>query len=229
MTEVEKLVARAQQGDGQAVEEILTLYRDKVYSLAFGLAGNHADAEDLAQEIFLKVYAALPTFVNDGRSFDAWVHRVGINLWIDWQRRRKKVQVFSLDSVVSTEDGEVDWEPASVGGNPEEELKKKEFWETVWRALGELSKGCRTALLLRALNEWSYREIATALNWSEAATKSRISRCRQRLKQKLVRAGFHFGRQGAGKEGQAEWNAAKYAHCFLPIWITSLGLRSGAK
>lgn len=125
LTEVEKLVARAQQGDGQAVEEILTLYRDKVYSLAFGLAGNHADAEDLAQEIFLKVYAALPTFVNDGRSFDAWVHRVGINLWIDWQRRRKKVQVFSLDSVVSTEDGEVDWEPASVGGNPEEELKKK--------------------------------------------------------------------------------------------------------
>lgn len=192
MDEVKGLIARVQQGDMYAFEELVRAYQEKIYSLAFALAGNHADAEDLAQEILLKVYIALPNFVNDERGFDAWVHRIGVNLWIDWWRRRKKVQIFSLDAGGGTDDGGISWEIASEGNNPEEELKKKEFWRALWRTMGELPENCRVALKLRAIDGYSYKEITVILKNSEAGLKSQLNRCRQRLKQKLAAAGFYL-------------------------------------
>lgn len=190
MGKVENLIARIQEGDMKAFEDLLEVYQKKIYNLAFTLTGNPADAEDLAQEIVIKVYIALPSFVNDGRSFDAWLHRIGVNLWIDWWRRRKKIQLFSLDAAVTTEDGELRWEIASSIDDPGERVRKKELWETLWRAMGELPLNCRLALGLRVLNGYSYKEIAALTKSSEAAVKSRINRGRESLKRKLAKEGF---------------------------------------
>lgn len=193
MGEVENLIARVQEGDSAAFEELVERYQHKVYALAFTLAGNREDAEDLTQEIFLRIYAALPDFVNDGRSFDAWVHKIGLNLWIDWWRQRKKIKIFSLEAAREGEENGTAWEIASTEEEVDERVKKREFWEALWRAYGELSENCRVTLKLRAIDQLSYREIASLLNKSEAAIKSGLNRCRQLLKQKMARAGFFIG------------------------------------
>lgn len=189
MGDVENLIARIQEGDTSAFEELVAIYKDKVYSLALTLAGNRADAEDLTQEIFLRIYTSLRDFARGKGSFDAWVHRVGVNLWIDSWRRRKKLQTFSIDGATSSEDEGAVWELPSEEEDIQEKMDKKEFWQAVWRAMGELPENYRLALKLRAIDQLSYKEIATTLGESEAAVKSRLNRSRQLLKDKLRRDG----------------------------------------
>lgn len=190
MGDVENLIARIQEGDTSAFEELVAIYKDKVYSLAFTLAGNRADAEDLTQEIFLRIYTSLSDFARGKGSFDAWVHRVGVNLWIDSWRRRKKLQIFSIDGASASDDEGAGWELPSVEEDIQEKIDKKEFWQAVWKAMGELPENYRVALKLRAIDQLSYKEIAATLGESEAAVKSRLNRSRQLLKDKLRRDGF---------------------------------------
>ncbi|GFN21825.1 RNA polymerase sigma factor [Thermanaeromonas sp. C210] len=190
MGDAESLIARIQEGDTSAFEELVVIYKDKVYSLALTLAGNRADAEDLTQEIFLRIYTSLPDFARGKGSFDAWVHRIGVNLWIDSWRRRKKLQTFSIDGASTSEEEGTGWELPSAEEDVQEKIDKKEFWQAVWKAMGELPENYRLALKLRAIDELSYKEIAATLGESEAAVKSRLNRCRQLLKEKLRRDGF---------------------------------------
>ncbi|MBE3581916.1 MAG: sigma-70 family RNA polymerase sigma factor [Thermoanaerobacteraceae bacterium] len=190
MSDAESLIARMREGDTSAFEELVAIYKEKVYSLALTLAGNRADAEDLTQEIFLRIYTSLPDFAKGKGSFDAWVHRVGVNLWIDSWRRRKRWQTFSIDGARAGNEEGTGWELPSAEEDVQEKIDRKEFWQAVWKAMGELPENYRLTLKLRAIDELSYKEIAATLGESEAAVKSRLNRCRQLLKDRLRRDGF---------------------------------------
>ncbi|MBU4533529.1 MAG: sigma-70 family RNA polymerase sigma factor [Firmicutes bacterium] len=183
MDDVKKLVRRSQKGDAVAFEQLVTLYQDRIYGLTYHLTGNHADAQDLAQDAFVKAYYALKGFRNEA-DFGTWLHRITVNVWINVKRKQRPV--VSLDEPLSTGDGEVQRELAATAEGPEEVAERREFQELVQAALQELSHEHRTVLVLRELQGYTYEEIAEILDCSLGTVKSRINRARQALKEKLA-------------------------------------------
>lgn len=180
---VEFLLRRAQAGDKKAFEELVLIYQDKVYSLSYHLAGNREDAEDLAQEAFVRAYLGLRSFRQEA-DFGTWLHRITVNAWLNMKRSRE-AQVLSLDNPKRTPEG---WQqrefPSQAGsGNPGEALGEKELQLAVWEALQKLSPEFRTVLVLREIEGYSYEEIAAMTKASLGTVKSRLSRARNALKE----------------------------------------------
>ena len=189
MADFTHILERLRQGDVSAFEEFAAAYWKKIYGLAVSLAGNRADAEDLTQEVLLKVYLRFTQYAQKAGSLDAFVHRMTVSLWIDWVRRRKRAPEFSLEGALDRGEGGSALDPADPEGGLEE-VHRKEFWEAVWKAFGELPETYRVLLKLRAVDQMSYKEIAAALGESEAAVKAKLNRSRALLKEKLRRSGF---------------------------------------
>jgi len=202
---VKLLVKRSQKGDTGAFEQLVTMYQDRIYALSYQLTGNYADAQDLAQNVFIRAYRALPGFRNEA-DFGTWLHRIAVNLSIN-EKRRKKPDV-SLDNPVQTDEGEMPRLVASNGDSPEEAYEKKEFSNMVREALWELSEEHRAVLVLREMQGYSYDEIAQMLDCTLGTVKSRINRARQALKKQIVRIAanngrnlpYYNGHRGGGKK-----------------------------
>ncbi|MGB9793115.1 MAG: sigma-70 family RNA polymerase sigma factor [Thermacetogeniaceae bacterium] len=184
--DVELLVRRAQAGDIEAFEELVVLYQDKVYNLSYYLAGNHADAQDLAQEVFVKAYTGLKGFRLDA-DLGTWLHRIAVNLWLNMRRRQKAAPALSLDDPVQTDEGEIARTVAAAdpAGDPEDALVGKELREKVQKALLSLPEEFRTVLVLREIEEYSYEEIAEMMQCSLGTVKSRLNRARRALKEMI--------------------------------------------
>lgn len=184
--DVELLVRRAQAGDTRAFEELVVLYQDKVYNLSYYLAGNHADAQDLAQEVFFRAYTGLKGFRLDA-DLGTWLHRIAVNLWLNMRRRQKAAPALSLDDPVQTDEGEITRTVAAAdpAGDPEDALEGKELREKVQEALLSLPEEFRTVLVLREIEDYSYEEIAEMMQCSLGTVKSRLNRARRALKELL--------------------------------------------
>ena len=184
MDAVGVLIKKSQENDAAAFEQLVNMYQNRVYALSYQLAGNHADAQDLAQEVFLRAYLGIKSFRNES-DFGTWLHRIAVNLWLNMKRRRGALQVVSLDEPVPTPEGEVYREVAAAGGNPEEIVAGGELDGFVRAALDELSAEHKAVLVLRDLEGYSYEEMAAILNCSLGTVKSRLNRARQQLRQKV--------------------------------------------
>ena len=181
----ELLIRRCQEGNMDAFSELMTLYQNKVYSFSLHLTGNHEDAQDLAQEGFIRIYRALPGFRGQS-AFTTWAYRIVVNLWSNEIRKRKKHPTVPLDTPVKTGEGEeVHRTISDLSHSPEEELEAKEEKALVWQALNLLSEDQRTVIVLREMYGYSYDEIAASLNCSSGTIKSRLNRARQNLTLKL--------------------------------------------
>ncbi|KAF1086034.1 ECF RNA polymerase sigma factor SigW [Sporotomaculum syntrophicum] len=191
LDKVKLLVEKSQKGDTKAFEQLVILYQDKIYMLCYQLSGNYADAQDLAQNVFIKAYRALPGFRNEA-DFGTWLHRIAVNLSIN-ERRKRKPDVY-LDNPVQTAEGEMPRLVASDVEDPEIAYENKEFRNMVRNALQELSPEHRTVLVLREMQGYSYDEIATMLDCSLGTVKSRINRGRQSLKEKITQLAVWQGR-----------------------------------
>lgn len=183
MEKAKALIKRAQKGDTRAFEELVVLYQHKVYTLCYHLAGNHADAEDLAQDVFIRAYGALGSFRNEA-DFGTWLHRITVNVWLN--ARRRQPQVVSLDNPVQTEDGELPRVVATDDPAPEQTLELLELRVRVRRALEELSPEHRAVLILREMHGYSYEEISRILACNVGTVRSRLSRARQALRERLA-------------------------------------------
>ncbi len=179
MVDIRALVAKAQDGDNEAFEQIVLLYQDRLYGLCYRMSGNHADAQDLAQEAFVRAYRALKNFRREA-DFGTYLHRIAVNLWLSTKQRNHNE--LSLDDPVLTEDGRL---PRQVAGNsrrPEEVVEEAEFNSMVREALSRLAREHRAVLVLREMEALSYEEIAATLGIAPGTVKSRLSRAREALK-----------------------------------------------
>lgn len=180
----EILIKRSKNGDLEAFELLVKRYENKVYTVAYRFLGNHADASDLAQEAFLRLYQALPGFRGDS-GFMTWLYRITANVCRDELRRRQKYQVVSLDGEGASGNGGPGI--AQLPGrdlSPEEAYEQKEFNELIQQCLLSLSEEHRLVLIMREIQGMSYEEIAEVLNCSLGTVKSRLSRSRQAFKEK---------------------------------------------
>ncbi len=187
---VTMLVRRCVAGDSAAWEEIVQQYHRRIYNLCYRFAGSTDDAQDLAQEVFVKIYRTLASFDSEKASFVTWVTTVTRNLLVDHFRKGKYDRI--TDSL-ETPIGEADDGLAlgdqiqDRGQSPHDRLQSRETRELVHKALLKLSPELREAVILRDLQDMDYREIAQVLKVPEGTVKSRINRGRTELARLLQR------------------------------------------
>jgi len=172
---VESLIERCLHGDQLAWNLIVSRYRRKVFNVAYQFVGRHEEAEDLTQEIFLKVFRSLDTF--DRRAnFQTWLISVSRNLCIDHYRSIRKERAMLDRDVDSSE-----LSPASDEPGPLAALEQGDRVSLLHHAMAALPDTLRTAVLMRDIQELSYQEIADTLHLPEGTVKSRINRGRTEL------------------------------------------------
>lgn len=181
----EELVTRSKNGNLQAFEELVCRYERKIYSVAYRLMGSYDDANDLAQEAFLKAFRAINSFRGDS-SFSTWLCRIVTNLCRDELRKRYRISVESLDQKICLGDVEIKKQIPSSEPGPEEIYEKHELQQELQDLLTSLSPEFRLAVVLRDLQGFTYQEIAEQMECSVGTVKSRISRARSFLKEKLL-------------------------------------------
>jgi RNA polymerase sigma-70 factor (ECF subfamily) len=184
------LVRRCISGDAAAWEEIVQRYHRRIYNICYRFAGSGDDAQDLTQEVFIKMYRTLNSYDVDRGAFMTWVTTVTRNLLVDHFRKTKQERL--TDSLDTTSSGHEDAMPLSEqipdrGPSPDSRVQSREAKETVHQALQKLSPELREAVILRDLQDMDYREIATILKVPEGTVKSRINRGRAELARLLQR------------------------------------------
>jgi RNA polymerase sigma-70 factor, ECF subfamily len=178
---IDVTIQRAAEGDQSAWDTIVRTYRRKVFNVAYRFVGTYDEAEDLTQEIFLKVFRSLGTF--DRRAnFQTWLISVSRNLCIDRYRSgRRDREVFAREVDAATVQAE------SAGPSPQARVETQDRIGLLREALRGLSPALRTAVLLRDIHELSYQEIADRLGIAEGTVKSRINRGRAELARQIER------------------------------------------
>lgn len=187
MTDEKVLVSRAKDGDREAFAEIVSLYQKAVYNSALYIAKNREDAEDIAQEVFLKLWRTLGSYREDA-SLKTWVARLTKNCAIDYIRDRNKKSTSSLTD--EDDGGENDVADEDISSNPEKSFEREERIKAVRKAVENLPEPIRETLILREFHDMSYAEIASALGISEGTVKSRVSRGREQVKEFLKNGNF---------------------------------------
>ena len=187
-TEVEGLVAGARQGDPQAFERLVGHFQDRIYNYVARMVHDPTEAEDVAQDTFVRAYQALPHF-RGASSFQTWLYRIASNLAIDAARSRKRRRwnAVSLDDPLdSNEDSELGRDlPDDLSRGPEAELESAETRQLVLEAIGQLSSKLRPVIVLYDLQGLSYQEIAEILGCPLGTVKSRLFNARRQLRDKL--------------------------------------------
>jgi RNA polymerase sigma-70 factor, ECF subfamily len=178
MTTDPELVRRCLAGDRNAWESIVQQHHQRIYNLAYRFTGRFDEAEDLTQEIFLKMYRTLHSYRSEAGALGTWIVRVARNHFVDHYRKHKTERTHTDSLEVEYETAEAN--PARYP-NPAESLEKRETSERVHRALSKLSHDLREAVILRDLEELTYEEIAVILDTPLGTVKSRINRGRVEL------------------------------------------------
>ena len=184
------LVRRCVAGDAAAWEEIVQRYHRRIYNVCYRFAGDADNAQDLTQEVFIKMYRTLTTYDSGKGAFMTWVTTITRNLLVDHFRKSKGDRITdSLDSAPSErEDAQpLSEQIADRALPPDAAVQSRETGEMVHLALQKLSPELREAVILRDLQDMDYREIATALRVPEGTVKSRINRGRAELARLLQR------------------------------------------
>ncbi len=186
-----ELVRRFRAGDDSAFVEIMTRYREKIFTIVLALLRNHADAEEIAQDTFIRAHRGLGNFRGDS-SLATWLHRIAVNLarnryWYFFRRRRHAT--LSLDGAL-TADSEATFADviASEEPDPSRESATNEFAALVAECMEKLDPRHREILTLRNILHRSYDEIATQLGINVGTVKSRIARARHNLRVLLATA-----------------------------------------
>jgi RNA polymerase sigma-70 factor (ECF subfamily) len=174
-------INRFKEGDPSAFEAIVLKYQDKIYSLCRHMLGNAHDAEDAAQEVFLKAYQALPRFQPDA-SLYTWLYRIAANTCLDHLRK----PVFESLFGPSGEGEGLVHDRASEAPSPERLYQSKQTDRALQEGLGKLSPKLRAIIILKEIEGLSYEEIADSLAISMGTVKSRIARAREEL-QKVMK------------------------------------------
>jgi RNA polymerase sigma-70 factor (ECF subfamily) len=184
------LVRRCIAGDAPAWEEIVQRYHRRIYNICYRFAGTSDDAQDLTQEVFIKMYRTLNTYDVGKGAFMTWVTTITRNLLVDHFRKTKQDRVTdSLDSAPSEHEDALPLglQIADHSKPPDLQVQSRETRDAVHHALQKLSPELREAVILRDLQDMDYRDIAGALKVPEGTVKSRINRGRAELARLLQR------------------------------------------
>ncbi|MCJ7645585.1 sigma-70 family RNA polymerase sigma factor [bacterium] len=184
MEEDFELLAKFKKGDQQAFESLVRKYKMAVFNTIYSIIGDAQEADDIAQEVFLKVYTKAGSFKRKS-SFPTWLYRITVNRCLDELRKRKN-RIISLETEFD-QDEELKLKDvlASKEGDITEELKRKELEDIIQKAMNSLPERDRIILTLKEMEGLSYKEISQIMKISLGKVKVWLFRARQKLKGKL--------------------------------------------
>jgi len=211
------LVRRFNGGEESAFGDLMSRHKTRIFAAAMGLLHNHADAEEITQDTFIRAHRGLARFRGDS-SVATWLHRIAVNLarnryWYFFRRRRHST--LSLDASLGEEGDSTFSELLSAPDpDPSQESSRNEFTRAVESCMRKLEPSHRKILTMRTLLDQSYEQIASALGINVGTVKSRIARARERLRCRLAEECPEFARntdpsdwfepaRGAGQVGSA--------------------------
>lgn len=166
-------------------EQIVSEQSGRVFRLAYRLTGNQHDAEDLTQDVFVKVFRSLAKF--EPGNVEGWLHRITTNEFLDQVRRKQRVRMVDLP-----QDADARLADKRIEERPERAYEHRNMGDDVQNALAELSPQMRAAIVLRDMEDLSYEEIAATLGISLGTVRSRIHRARATLRKKLAHRASDF-------------------------------------
>ena len=174
--------------DRNEFDQLVNRCHRQAYNIAYRMTGNHADAEDLTQESFLRAYRFFDRYNRD-MPFENWLYRIMSRVFIDELRKRPKLKTQSLDQPLNSGDSgdsEVTLEIPDFASDPEQMVLCDALDEHLQNALNALPDEFRMAVILADIEGMSYEEIAEAMNCSLGTVRSRLHRGRKLLRQKLT-------------------------------------------
>jgi len=179
-------IAREQPSRRAEFDRLVERYHKQAYNIAYRMTGNHADAEDLTQEAFVRAFRFFGNYRRDW-PFDNWLYKIMSNLFVDDLRRRPKAHLQSLDQPLDLSgSGDVYLEIPDAGANPERMVMSHELDEHIQRALNGLPNDFRMTVILADIEALSYEEISVAMNCSLGTVRSRLHRGRKLLRAKIA-------------------------------------------
>lgn len=180
------LIERARDGDEAAFGEIVSRYKNPITNFLYRFLNDYEEAVDLAQETFVRVYFALDRY-HTNYAFSTYIYRIASNLAISELRKRRRRSVFSLTGLFqSHEDETAEFQPPDTRPLPDHDLIDSERSRVIAKAIATLPPKYRTPIILRDVEGRSYEEVAEIMQLGLGTTKSRISRGRGLLREKLI-------------------------------------------
>jgi RNA polymerase sigma-70 factor (ECF subfamily) len=170
--------------DRREFDRLVERYHKQAYNIAYRMAGNHADAEDLTQEAFIRAFRFFGQYRRE-LPFDSWLYKIMSNAFIDRLRRRPKAKIRSIDQPVITDEGEAQFEIADPSDGPEDIVLSQEMDGRVQAALENLPEAFRITVIYADIEGLSYEEIAEATKTNIGTVRSRLHRGRRLLRDKL--------------------------------------------
>jgi RNA polymerase sigma-70 factor, ECF subfamily len=177
------LVRRCRSGDGSAWEEIVSSFSRRIFNLAYRFTSNAEAAEDLTQEVFVRIYRTLEQFDPKQGDLTNWLMRLARNLIIDDYRKRQRNP---QDSIAEDVEDHI-FHLRAIGGGQQNEMERRELCAQVQAGINKLPPDLRVCVILRDIEELSYQEIVDLLEIPEGTVKSRINRGRIELAKILRR------------------------------------------
>jgi RNA polymerase sigma-70 factor (ECF subfamily) len=182
--EAQILVDRVCRGDVSAFQDLVEQYKRKVYYLAYDMVGDHHEAEDVSQEVFIKVYRALKNFRRDAK-MSSWIYQITVNSAIDFLRKRKAKPSVNLEDfdLIDIQDN-----PPGTGTavmNPERSAEASLLQGRIHQALVHVTPRERAVFVMRHYNDFQINEIADVLEVSSGTVKSLLFRALQKLRREL--------------------------------------------
>ncbi|MEY2407830.1 MAG: hypothetical protein QOF48_500 [Verrucomicrobiota bacterium] len=174
------LVQRTQQGDLPAYDELIRRYQERIYATIYHMTGNHDDANDLAQETFIKAFTALKTFKGDS-SFYTWVYRIAVNKTINFRKLRKNRSHLSLNDMDFNAENDPDMVQLVSDRTPRREAGLSELHDKLGEAMQKLSPVHRLVVTLHDVQGLPHEEIATIMDCNIGTVRSRLFYARQQL------------------------------------------------
>lgn len=181
-----ELVKKIKAGDIQAFKQLFENHQSDVLNLCLKLVGNRSEAEDVCQEVFLKVFQSIDSFEHKAK-ISTWIYRIAVNLCLNFNRKKKQMRFLRLDDKETEAYTDIyDLLMNPPGEQPDFSLEQKEKEKIVWDAVNALPESHRVVLVLQRYEGLSCEEIARVLESSVSSIQSKIYRAKENLSKKLL-------------------------------------------
>lgn len=194
----ERIVCELKAGNYTVFKEIVELFKNRVFGMAYKFTNNYEEAQDLSQEIFLKIYKEIGGFRFESK-LSTWIYRISVNTCLDWKRKNSKIKILSTN-IINDDDESIELDIKDHNPLPDEAFIQSENQREVHELVYGLPDKYKTVIIMYHFNNMSYQDISTALNIPERTVETRLYRARRLLRDELTKL---------NERGGYKWNAKK--------------------